>query len=79
MKINPVKFHYNELSGYDSKPEYIGVIAQELQTIAPYMVKPYQKNNETFYSVDNSSMIYMLINAVKEQQKQIDDLRKMLR
>ncbi len=78
LKINPVKFHYNELSGYDPKPEYVGVVAQELQAIAPYMVKPYHKNNETYYSVDNSSMIYMLINAVKEQQKQIDDLRKLV-
>ncbi|MEO7263702.1 MAG: hypothetical protein ABIW38_02265, partial [Ferruginibacter sp.] len=56
----------------------VGVIAQELQAIAPYMVKPYQKNNETYYSVDNSSMTYMLINAVKEQQKQIDELKQLI-
>lgn len=84
-KINPVKFHYNQLSGYDTKPEYVGVLAQELQSIAPYMVGSFQKEGETYYTVDNSAMTYMLINAVKEQQhmihkqqQQIDDLKKIV-
>jgi hypothetical protein len=38
LRINPVTYHYNELSGYDTKPEYVGVIAQELNEVAPYMV-----------------------------------------
>jgi len=76
MKINPVRFHYNEKSGYDTKPEYVGVIAQELQVVAPYMVNNFQKNGETYLNVDNSAMIYMLINAVKEQQQQIEELKK---
>jgi hypothetical protein len=85
LKINPVRFHYNEKSGYDTKPEFIGVIAQDLEKIAPYMVNNFQKNGETYLNVDNSAMIYMLINAVKEQQqvmndqqKQIDELKSML-
>lgn len=85
LKINPVSFHYNEASGYDTKPVYVGVIAQELKEIAPYMVNTFMKDNSEYYSVDNSAMIYMLINSTKEQQKiiesqqkQIDELKKMV-
>jgi hypothetical protein len=75
LKINPIRFHYNEQSGYDTKPEYVGVIAQELKEIAPYMVGTFEKNGAEYLNVDNSAMIYMLINAMKEQQKIIEDLK----
>jgi hypothetical protein len=89
LKIKPVYFQYNQLSGYNTEKEYVGVVAQELNAIAPYMV---QKKENGFLEVDNSAMTYMLINAVKEQQqtineqneklatqqKQIDELRKIL-
>jgi hypothetical protein len=85
LNIKPVKFHYNALSGYDTKPEYVGVLAQDIKSIAPYMVGSFQKKGETYYNVDNSAMTYMLINAVKEQQliidkqqQQIDELKKMM-
>lgn len=74
LKINPVTYHYNEKSGYDTKPEYVGVLAQELKEVAPYMIGSSQKNGETYYTVDNSAMTYMLINAMKEQQEQIKEL-----
>lgn len=70
-KINPVTFQYNEISGHDTEPEYIGVIAQELKEVAPYMVS---ENEEGYLDVDNSAMTYMLINAVKELSSQNKDL-----
>jgi hypothetical protein len=85
LKIRPVTYHYNQQSGYDTKPEYVGVMAQDIISIAPYMVGSFQKKGETFYNVDNSAMTYMLINAVKEQQLmidkqqlQIDELKKLV-
>jgi hypothetical protein len=66
ININPIFFRYNSLSGYDIKEEYIGVIAQELQDIAPYMVSTFEKDGTEYLQVDNSAMTYMLINAVKE-------------
>ncbi len=82
LKISPVSFQYNQLSGYNTGKEYIGVVAQELDPIAPYMVA---KDDKGFLKVDNSSMTYMLINAVKEQQQtikeqqnQIDQLKKLV-
>ncbi len=80
LRINPVTYHYNELSGYNTKPEYVGVIAQELNEVAPYMVSVSNKKTDDgvddYLQVDNSAMTYMLINAVKEQQKVIQELKK---
>ncbi len=73
LQISPVFFQYNQLSGYKTDKEYIGVVAQELDPIAPYMVA---KDDKGFLKVDNSSMTYMLINAVKEQQQTIEQLKK---
>jgi trimeric autotransporter adhesin len=74
--INPVYFHYNAASGYDTKPEYVGVLAQELQRVAPYMVKQEVREEANgaktdYLSVDFGAMDFMLINAVKELDQQV--------
>ncbi|MEO7310872.1 MAG: tail fiber domain-containing protein [Chitinophagaceae bacterium] len=78
LKINPVYYNYNQQSGYDTQKQYIGVLAQELKEIAPYMVGSFIKDNNGYLNVDNSAMTYMLINAVKEQQKQIEELKALV-
>jgi hypothetical protein len=79
LAINPVRYHYNELSGHDTEPEYVGVIAQQLQEVTPYMVSSFEQDDEEYLQVDNSAMIYMLINAVKEQQSLINELEERLK
>lgn len=79
LRIRPVRFHYNTLSGHDTRPEYVGVIAQELQPVAPYMVGSFQRDSVTYLNVDNSAMVYMLINSVKEQQAEIEELKQRVR
>ncbi len=76
IKINPVRYRYNNLSGHDTQKEYVGVIAQELQEIAPYMVSTFEKDGEAYLQVDNSAMTYMLINAVKELHDENIQLKK---
>jgi Chaperone of endosialidase/Head domain of trimeric autotransporter adhesin len=78
LKIKPVNYQYNNLSGYNTQKQYIGVIAQELREVAPYMVGTFTKNNIEYLNVDNSAMTYMLINAVKEQQNQIEELKALV-
>ena len=78
-KIHPVWFTYNGKAGMP-KETGVGVIAQELQKIAPYMVANWtytDKESATSYlGVDNGAMTYMLINAVKELKLQSDDKDK---
>jgi hypothetical protein len=63
LKIKPIRFHYNKLSEFDTETEHIGVIAQELKEVAPYMVS---ENEHGYLDVNNSAMTYMLVNAVQE-------------
>ncbi|MES2774630.1 MAG: tail fiber domain-containing protein [Bacteroidota bacterium] len=79
LKINPVRYHYNAASGFDTKPEHVGIIAQELQAVAPYMVITPQKTETDYLSVDNTAMTYMLINAVKELKAEIETLKLQLK
>ena len=83
MKINPVWFTY---TGEANMPREtgVGIIAQDLQKIAPYMVKDWlfradeKDSGTTYLGVDNGPMTYMLINAVKEQQQQIEKQQKQI-
>ncbi len=82
MKIKPVTFQYNELSGRDTTYINVGTIAQELQEVSPHMVS---EGKTGYLEVDDSAMTYMLINAVKElnttQEKlisMIEDLQEKL-
>ena len=79
MRIEPVWFTYNGKAGMPID-RGIGVIAQDLQEIAPYMIKTWQYHEEDgssteYLGVDNGAMTYMLINAVKEQQEIIEGQR----
>ncbi len=77
LKIHPVWFTY---TGEANMPQEtgVGVLAQELKEVAPYMVgtwnhKDENGNSTPYLSVNNGAMTYMLINAVKEQQHTITD------
>jgi hypothetical protein len=83
-KINPVKFTYNANAPFKSDAEQIGIVAQELELIAPYMVSQKEYNNiKDLREVNNQAYVFLLINAVKElnakceaQQQQINILLK---
>lgn len=99
QQVRTVNFSYNdkmtEIWGENPRTKgrvYQGVIAQELQEIAPDMVRevnPESENNpedadyvatttkgETFLEVDPNKFTYALINAVQEQQVMIEELKK---
>ena len=84
MEIDPVRFKYNGLGGNkDDGKEYIGVIAQDVQEVAPYMINSvFKKLNETdteqteLLMYDGTALTYVLVNAIKEQQVKINQLEK---
>ena len=76
--IRPVYYKYNGKACLP-KNYYVGVVAQELKDIAPYMVSTFEylpgnprtleeaKNKvETYFSVDNSALAYVTVNSLKE-------------
>ncbi|MEZ4858687.1 MAG: tail fiber domain-containing protein [Flavobacteriaceae bacterium] len=82
-QINPVWFTYNGKAGMPTETG-VGTIAQQLQKIAPYMVKEWEyqpegiKSGEKYLGVDYGAMDFVLINAIKEQQKEIETLKARL-
>jgi len=84
MQIEPVYFSYMDGTGFDPKKEYVGIIAQEMQKIAPYTIEekvvqtqigdePIPNMPSSILTYDGTAVTYMLINAVKEQQSMIAD------
>jgi hypothetical protein len=55
----------------------IGLIAQEVEEVMPFMVHTANDEMGT-KSVNYQNMVALLIEAVKEQQEQIDELKRML-
>jgi hypothetical protein len=80
-KINPVWFQYNGMAGMPNDGRnYVGIIAQEMQKIAPYTIGTFQdeETKTDYLNYDPNAILYILINSVQEQQVTIDSLRKQL-
>jgi len=72
-KINPVQFYYNADAPFNNDRQQVGIIAQDLEKIAPYMIEKNKQNGyDDLRSVNNQAYTFLLINAVKEQQQQIE-------
>jgi hypothetical protein len=77
LEINPVSFHYNGMGGIaDTETEFVGILAQEMEAIAPYTITA--DSAEGYLQFNSNAVIYMLINAVKEQQAQIEKLESLI-
>jgi hypothetical protein len=91
LQINPVTFEYNGKFGTKDDGEvHVGVLAQEIQKVAPNTVKTYMHNTATlaeeetpgykakgdeYLAVNPSEVFWMLVNSTKEQQSLIEELR----
>ena len=53
---------------------HIGVIAQEVQKVLPEVISPAPCDSD-YMTVKYEHMVPLLIEAIKEQQKQIEDLK----
>lgn len=87
MKVQPKRFRYNGLGGNKpSEKDEIGIIAQEVQKISPYMIttvkqklNPQDKEETDLLMYDGgSSLIYVMVNSIKEQQAEIEMLKREL-
>jgi len=88
LKLNPVNFTYNGKGGSVDGSTHIGLVAQELQKIAPEFVSEFKHmevqeadyenyykslKEETYLQIKDNEIKYLLVNAIQEQQKMIED------
>ena len=71
LSMQPVIYNWKTTPNTDKK---LGLIAQDVRKIIPEVVKG-DESKETL-SIAYSDLIPVLINAIKEQQQQIDELKK---
>ena len=80
-QINKLQGVYYKWIGGGSRgdKEEIGLIAQQVQTVVPEVVRNKQRLGQGEYkTVDYEHLVALLIEGMKEQQKQIDELKNRL-
>ena len=73
-QLRGVKYEFKDQQKYASGPQ-VGVVAQELQKVFPELVS---QGTDGYLAVNYSQLTAVLIQAVKEQQQQIEVLIKRL-
>jgi len=92
--LKAFRYTNNELAqslGFEGKELQLGLSAQDVQKVAPEIVKlaPFDmvrdeednvvsKSGENYLTLDYGKLVPVLIEAIKEQQEQIEELKKML-
>ena len=68
-----VEFQWNGLQNtYDSGSFDSGIIAQDVQKVLPQIVK---ERSDGYLGVRQERLVGLLIEGIKDQQKQIDELK----
>jgi hypothetical protein len=83
LKIEPKRYYYNGLAKTNPLQEEFGIIAQDIQKIAPYTVSKHMLDMnksgeeavpkmEEMLVYNSGALTYVTINAIKEQQAMIE-------
>ena len=78
MQLRPIRYRYKPGNGMGirDREEHIGVVAQEIQRVIPEAVT---ENGKGYLLVNNDPVIWSMVNAIKEQQREIELQQKLLR
>jgi hypothetical protein len=83
-KVRPVRFEYNGRAGTRPGQEGVGVVAQEIEKILPESVRKVpgvfddDTGDDALRTFDSSPLTFVLVNAVKELAKRVEDLERAL-
>jgi len=78
MKLQPVRYEYksDNALGLANEGEHIGFGAQDVQKVIPEAVTT---NSQGYLMVNGDPIIWTMLNAIKEQQKEIVELKREIR
>ena len=74
MQLQPLRYEYkpDNALGLKSEGDHIGFGAQAVQKIVPEAVS---RNENGYLQVNNDPILWTMLNAIKEQQKEIEQLK----
>jgi hypothetical protein len=74
MMLQPIRYQYKQDNalGLKSETENVGFGAQSLQKVIPEAVT---RNSNGYLMVNNDPILWTMLNAIKEQQKEIAELK----
>jgi Chaperone of endosialidase len=90
LKISGITYNSNDLAvsfGFDNKIRLVGVFADEVEAVLPEAVRPapfdtnpdgVSVSGENYKTVQYEKLVPLLIEAIKEQQQQINSLQEEL-
>lgn len=78
MRLQPIRYEYKSDNALNlhAEGEQIGFSAQALQQVIPEAVA---KNDQGYLLVNNDPIVWTMLNAIKEQQQEIEQLKRQLR
>ncbi|HEV8169274.1 MAG TPA: tail fiber domain-containing protein, partial [Pyrinomonadaceae bacterium] len=78
MQLQPLRYQYrpNNAMGLNSASEHVGFSAQDVQKVIPQAVT---QSESGYLMVNNDPIIWTMLNAIKEQQKEIVELKQQIR
>ncbi len=78
MRLRPLRYEYrsDNALGLNSDGEHVGFGAQALQQVIPEAVT---RGESGYLLVNNDPVMWAMLNAIKEQQQQIEELRTEVR
>ena len=78
MELQPLRYEYRRENalGLKSEGEQVGFSAQALRKVIPEAVTT---NDNGYLFVNNDPILWTMLNAIKEQQKEIEQLKGQVR
>lgn len=78
MQLQPLRYEYkqNNALGIRSEGEHVGFGAQAVQKIIPEAIT---SNSQGYLQINNDPILWTMLNAIKEQQKEIEQLKGQVR
>ena len=91
LNLEGVTYNWNkkaeDVAGFDTEIKEVGLFAQDVQKVLPEAVKlaPFDtgedfksKSGEDYLTVQYEKIVPLLVEAIKDQQKQIDELKSII-
>ena len=78
MQLQPLRYEYkpNNALGLKSQGEHVGFSAQSVQQVVPEAIS---RTDNGYLMVNNDPIIWTMLNSIKEQQKEIEQLKTEVR